>query len=92
MSTPQKGRSALLNNEFSKAYPTYIDAYIYIDSFWTKGKPICRDLRQLRGYPCFMATTSFQLGVKTEKYFLILPELIQSSFKCDDSLGGDDLL
>ena len=39
-----------------------------------------------------MATTSFQLGVKTEKYLLILPELIQSSFKGDDRLGGDDLL
>ena len=31
--------------------------------------------------------------VKTEKYLLILPELIQSSFKAkgDDHLGGDDL-
>ena len=39
-----------------------------------------------------MATTRFQLGAKTEKYLSILPELIQSSVKGDDRLGGDDLL
>ena len=37
-----------------------------------------------------MATTSFQLGIKTEKYLLILPELIQSSFKGVEHLGGND--
>ena len=64
----------------------------YIDSFWTQGKPICPDLRSLRLSLFYGYKLVFSLASKTEKYLLILPDLIQSSFKGDDRLGSDDLL